>query len=148
MLYYKIVPKCNPKLFLTLTDDKKNSAVLKSDLPGNDTQLWTPLEIFSSGSDKDFVLINKSNHNVLAAQGERQPLTQILLSKVPYHVATWLYKPIEGGNVFGAIQLKEDQAMNLNAFGDSWKDGTPVGIHDWHKGAGNELWRFLLADQA
>jgi hypothetical protein len=148
MLYYKIAPKCDPKLFLTITSSITNSAVLMPDLPGNDTQLWTPLEIFSSSNDKDFVLLNKSKHNVLAARGERETLTQIPLSKVPYHLATWSYKPVQGGNVFGAIQLKEDQAMNLNAFGDSWEEGTPVGIHDWHHGAGNEIWQFLLAEQA
>jgi len=147
MLYYKIFPACRPDLYLTLnpTDDQ-NSAVLKAPLAGRDEdrQLWTPLETFSGVGNKEFVLLNKYNNKVLAARGERQTVTQISLSEIPKHFATWSYLPVAKWNVFGGIQLNADRAMNLNAFGDTWGEDTKVGIHDWKNGAPNEVWQFAL----
>lgn len=153
MIYYKIVPACAQNLFLTLNFDSNNSAVLMEDLDqkiDKDRQLWTPIEIVSGGMDKGFALLNKYDYKVLARKekdGDRNPLTQISPRDMSKNSATWTYLPVSKYTDFGAIQLKESQNMNLNAFGNGpWKDGNTVGIHDWNEGATNEVWRLIRMD--
>jgi len=143
MLYYKIAPKCNEELFLTLNLDPNNSAVLLKDLAQDqekDRQLWTPVEIITNTEDKGYALLNKHANKVLSARGERQPLTQISLSEAfESKVATWRFLPVRDG--FGGFQLPANTDMNLNVFGNGpYISGNPVGIHDWKGGADNEIW--------
>jgi hypothetical protein len=149
MIYYKIFPACKQDLFLTLNLDTTNSAVLLEDLnqeKDRDRQLWTPIEIISGGSDKGFALLNKYDNKVLAARGERQSLTQISPSEIPEHSATWTFLPVGKWGAFGGIQLQANHNMNLNAFGDTWKTGNTVGIHDWKNGASNEVWQLIQVE--
>jgi hypothetical protein len=39
-----------------------------------------------------------------------------------------------------AIRPPSDEDLNLNALGDDWKNGTPVGIYSWGGGDPNERW--------
>jgi hypothetical protein len=151
MIYYKIFPACAQDLFLTLNLDINNSAVLLKDLAQDkDRQLWTPIEIVSGGMDKGFALLNKYDYKVIARKsedGDRKSLTQISPSDMSKNSATWTYLPVSKYTDFGAIQLKDNQNMNLNAFGnDTWKEGNTVGIHDWNEGATNEVWRLIRMD--
>lgn len=142
MLYYKIIPKCNTDLVLTLNlDDNDNRAVLRTPSEeAKDRQLWSPIEVIS-GDDKGFALFNKYSQQVLAARGDRQPLTQISPSDILKNRATWKFL----GSDFGAIQLHANTDMNLNAFGDGpYQPGNTVGIHDWKAGEPNEVWRLSL----
>lgn len=147
MLYYKITPKCNTELLLTLNLDPDNSAVLLKDLEQDKgRQLWTPVEIINGTEDKGYALLNKYANKVISARGEHQTLTQISLSEAfESKVATWRFLPVKEG--FGGFQLPANTTMNLNVFGNGpYLSGNPVGIHDWGRGADNELWKLTRVE--
>src|SRR5689334_19185908 len=142
MLYYKIAPKCNRQLFLTLTLNPDSSAEILKDLSQSkdkDKQLWAPVEIITGTENKGFALVNKYDNQVISARGERQPLTHISIREAfESKVATWRDLPVKEG--FGAIQLAGNNNMNLNVFGNGpYESGNTVGIHDWQGGEPNEL---------
>lgn len=138
MLYYKIVPKCNPGLVLARSLQESSAAELLADSDQEkDRKLWSPIEIIS-GNYKGFALVNKHSQKVLAAPQDKAALVEISPDvDLITNRAVWQFK----GLGYGAIQLQANDAMNLNVFGNGpYNEGNAVGVWDWSRGKDNEVW--------
>lgn len=153
MIYYRIRPHCsdlnNIPLYLTLSAEQgKHVTVERLISDGKDSsQLWSPVEYISNGNEQCFVLLNRKNQQVIEAPNERAAVSLTSPDKIGGRRATWrfLNSSDSDSRGFGAIQLQQNDSMNLNVPGDGpYKPGSEVVVWDWGGGHQNEVWTFEL----
>lgn len=146
MINYIISPQCTAPdgSALCLSVQKQtNQLVVWNRLPGTDpSQLWAVSSLFDANGAEGLVLVNLLTDMAILSPSDWQAVTLMALSpQMIGQRCSW--NIFSGSTNYGAVQLAQNNDMNLNVQGDGpYPNGTPVLAYGDYDGDANEIWIF------
>jgi len=136
VIYSRVGPH---NLVLSLDPGDVNAPLVLSTYRQGDTnQRWFLVDLGDGRTQFLNEKTGKAMRLLPGGQGKRVT-TYSPLAKTGF--TTWTIAGDRRNNC--AIRPAVTDSQNLDAFGNSWRDGSPVGTWDWGGGQGNETWRIV-----